>query len=225
MANTIAIMTAVDTQYPDILDCVKIIADRFTRLNDIPVRIITDIDMLDTQLVAPHFARYHAWRFVPPETEHLIYFDYDILPIRKLPALPKSDFAAVVENSKLADYSKNTIPLLNEAKIYFNSGFFVAGRKTEKIFERMLTRQTALVSAALTLDQTLLNVEVQTAVRMNEIVFEELPNRWCMASWDITVQSDPCMVHYIALADSKLKPRAVSIVANKLNQLEQQVGG
>lgn len=224
MKNTVAIMVALNLKYPDVMGCIKVVADRFTRLNNIPVRIIVDADIQDLPVVLPDFARYYAWRFVPPETERIIYLDYDILPVGKLPRLPSSDFAAVRERSKLADYAMDTIPVLNEAKIYFNAGFFIAGRKFELICNRVLARQTALVSSASANDQTLLNMEIQTAIRMGEIEFEELPNRWCMAAWDITLQSDPYMAHYISLTNSEIKPRIVSVMANRLNQLEQQIG-
>ena len=224
MKNTVAIMVALDLKYPDVMGCIKVIADRFTRLNNIPVRIIVESDVKDVTLVLPEFARYYAWQLVPKDTERIIYFDYDILPVRKLPMLPNSDFAAIREKSKLADYAMETTPVLNEAKLYFNTGFFIAGRKFELICDRVLARQTALVSNASAKDQTIVNVEVQTAVRMGEIGFEELSNQWCMAAWDITLQSDPYMAHYISLTNSEIKPRIVSVMANRLNQLEQQIG-
>lgn len=221
MENTVAVIAASQLQLPDTMSWIEKIVGRFQRLNNIPVRVITDNDVADLPLCAPHYARYYAWRFVPKTTERIIYMDFDVLPVHPLPTKPPdADFAAITEQSRWADSAKDVIPLIGRKKTYFNSGFLIVKRSAEYIFDRMIARQTVAEGGPFVLDQTPLNVEVQLAVELDGLKFELLPSHWCMAFWDMDIRSDPCMVHYISMPEQKL--RAIGILVDTLNRLEEQ---
>ena len=111
------------------MEHVRSVAARFEQLNNIPVRIITGRDLPGVYLSYPHFARYHVWQIVPKDTEKIIYFDNDMIPLRPLPELPDVDFAAVSDRSKLVEGVSREYPIIKKAGQYFNAGFFVASPK------------------------------------------------------------------------------------------------
>jgi hypothetical protein len=225
MEKVVAIITGIGIKQPDIMADVRLVADRFERLNGIPVKLITDEDVKDLPLVAPHFACYYAWQMVDNDVDRLICMDCDIIPFHALPKrLPDADFAAVPENSRWGDSAKSTIPLIKRAGTYFNSGLFIAKRSARPVFERMTARQTALRNGVWILDQTLLNVEVQTAVALEEITFEKLSKNWCMPFWDLRPGLEPSMVHYLSLTNL-IKMRLVGRLIRTLNALETEATG
>ena len=197
MAKVQAIMSAF---YDDPAEdrYIRRIANRFEELNNIPVRILTEDDVAGIELTYPHFARYHAWSLVPEDTERLIYMDTDIIPIKPLPQLPDEDFAAVTDSDKINDDAKKQWPLMRHVKRYFNSGFFIANRKLEPVFQEVLARQTTANNAAWPWfrDQTLLNLEVQMAAKAGKISVRILPREWNhLALLDDELVEDAYMLH------------------------------
>lgn len=197
MAKVQAIMSAFYDN-PDEMKYVRRIADRFEELNNIPVKILTEDDVDLDKLTYPHFARYLAWGLVPQDTERIIYMDNDMIPVKPLPPLPEEDFAAATDCDKINEDAKKRWPLMRYAKRYFNSGFFIANRKLEEVFFEVLARQTTANEAKWPWfrDQTLLNLEVQMAVREGKISVKILPREWnYMALLDEEPVEGAYMIH------------------------------
>lgn len=196
MRNACGVVAITSFDPPDIRKHVERLINRFTQLNDMPVRLICGDDLNGLTLVDPHFARYYAWQLVPKHVDKIVYFDTDVLPLWPLPELPDEDFSAVEETGVYAGASKKQIPLLKRANSYFSTGFFVAGRRTEPLFKRMIARQTTATEGPLLWDQALMNVEVQTAVIMEELSYRALPREWCCTHWNLSPEQSACMAHF-----------------------------
>lgn len=205
---------------------VRSIADRFTRVNDIPVRILTDSDFPGVYLAGPHYARYHVWDIVDQKVDRVIYIDTDTLALRPLPPLPDVDFAAATDQDYSVADGLAFSPLLNDAGCYFCSGFFIATRKTRAVFRRVLDRQMFFRNAnpSWRIDQTPLNIEVQLAVRRGEITFELLSPKWLFLAMrhEITPES-PHILHFSGLPPDK-KLRVVHHFVSHLNYVEAEHG-
>ena len=222
MSKVCGLATFTSVEFPDMLEHAKRVVKRFEQLNDMPVQLVTASDAVALPLFDPHFARYFAWRLVPASVEKIIYFDTDILPLWPLPELPDVDFAAVPENSKHADFMRAKTPMLKSVDAYFNSGFFIASRKTEAVFDRMVARQTSAKYGPKPQlwDQPLLNVEVQTAVCMNEITYQSLPLKWCSPHWELEPDMAPAMVH-LPSGDWKYKTRVIGHVCAAIDEADE----
>lgn len=199
MPKVHALMLAMYDSDED-LNYVRRIADRFEELNNIPVRTLTPADVGDIKekLVYPQFARYYGWNFVPEDVEYMIYMDTDLIPVKPLPELPTEDFSAVSDIAVLNEDVKKQWALFKTAQCYFNSGFFIASRKMKPIFEEVLLRQTTAHKAKWPWfhDQTLLNIEVQMALRVGRISVRMLPKEWNhLAIMDLETVKDAYMLH------------------------------
>lgn len=212
--NVSAIMTAIYAS-ADQRKYTQRVADCFSELNGIPVRVLQNSDFAGEFLSSAHFARYYGWQFVSPETEKLIYLDADILPLRPLPPLPDVDFAAAPDHEGTCDKARNNFPILKRVHDYFNSGFFIAGRKTEPLFQSVLDRQSHAGGMAEPWykDQTLLNIEIQLAVKNGDLTFEMLPKSWnYLAISDSVVVQDPYMLHLTGVKNSNATKLAHYII-------------
>lgn len=221
MSDTVGIMTAIWVDEP-FKRAIRKVASRFERLNRIPVRVIEDADLTGEFLSSPYFARYHAWRFVPRDTERIFHFDADIIPLKPLPPFPDADFAAVQDRALYADKYAECWPIFRKNKHYFNAGVFMATRKTEPLFKRMVLQQTHAVDGGWPwiYDQTMLNIEVQTAVEMGEITYASLPKQWNnLALLDEERVPGPCMLH-LAGPTHMYKMYLVEHIVDHLNRLE-----
>ena len=207
MNNVCGVVAIMSFDPPDIRAHVERLVKRFEQLNDMTVRVIVADDLRGLPLVNPRFARYYAWQLVPKSIERIIYFDTDVLPLWPLPKLPEDAFAAVEENSSCAEAAKRQVPLLKRVSSYFSTGFFVADRRTEELFKRVLARQTTATEGKQPLlwDQTLVNVEVHTAVIMEEFSYKALPLDWCCQYWDLSPEQTTCMVHFPGVGPLKIR--------------------
>lgn len=209
MAKVQAVTVALHTKTDD-FDRVRRVANRFEKLNEIPVKILRNRDLGGTYLSYPTFGRYHMWRLVPPDTETIVYFDYDILPLRPLPKLPSEDLAAVPGNPEQVADVKKYWPIFrrNAEMDYFNSGLLVLTRKTEKLFADVLARQTHANEAKWPWlrDQTLLNIEAQVAVQNGDITYKQLPKSWnYLVLGERDLVADPHMIHFARGGDHRLR--------------------
>lgn len=203
---------------------IRRIAERFTQLNDIPVRIILERDLPGVYLSAPQFARYHAWDLLPQDVDKLIYFDTDILPMRKLPPLPDVDLAAVPDCKMTTDFIYPRFPLLKQFGKYFSSGFMIATRRTLPIFRRVLARQMSGEDKYPWLnDQTLMNVESVLAIQNGEITFKLLSKRWACMPVHHEPTPDPYMMHFTGVPDQKL--RIINYLLEYAESIEDGLGG
>lgn len=199
---------------------VQQVAERFKRLNKMPVRVIHDGDLPGVYLANGHWARYYAWDIVPSDVERIIYMDTDMLPLRALPELPDVDFAAPTDYDTTKNMVLNSVPYLKEKGIYFNSGFFIATRKTRKAFRRVLDLMPSeIFPPPFFADQTPLNIEIQRGLDRNELTFKLLSQKWsCLPLHDARIQ-DPYMVHCTGIKWQK-KLQFVNYFLTHINQVE-----
>jgi lipopolysaccharide biosynthesis glycosyltransferase len=208
------------------LGMVHRVINRFELLNDMEVRFIGDQELHNKFLSSAHYARYHAWNFVPSDVERIIYFDIDMLPLRPLPELPNIDFAAAPERQETYKECGDAWPVIKRAGLYFNTGMIIATRKTEPIFQRMLYKQTHSTGGESPwfADQSFFNVEVFAAVEAGEITFQELPRSWNSLILLDTVNpppDEPYMIHYAGGHSSKL--RLITHAITQLTNLERMI--
>ena len=219
--KTCAVVIAVWFK-PPVLQLVKRMIKRFERINHMPVHLIHGLNLKGEFLSGPAYAKYHAWQKVSSDIERIVYLDCDMIPLRPLPELPAADFAAAPDLQTRTDCVTEHWPLIRRAGTYFNAGFFVATRKTEKIFERMLLRQCHGIGPAMPwhVDQTMLNVEVQAAVEAGEIEFEKLSKQWNnLALIDPEPVEAPYMLHMSG--GDKWKLRFASCAIDHLEQMNE----
>ena len=219
--KTCAVMAAIWTK-PDVKAAVERVAKHFEQLNEMPVRLILGADLRGNFLSASEYAKYFAWRLVPPDVERIVYLDYDMFPARKLPALPDVDFAAAPAVDGVFEEVAKCWPVIQRAGVYFDAGFIIATRKTERIFNRMMLRQMHAVGREMPWrgDQTMLNVEVQSAVEEGDITFKLLSKRWNnLVLLDPDLVDDPIMLHLSEGGPHRL--RLVDYVLGQLSQFER----
>lgn len=164
MTNYLPVMLSVQHPHPELETWV---AARFAALNGCDVFIVNQDNLPPNALRGnPAYAKAWLWDVVPSSTTHIIFMDYDIVPIRALPIVPDVAFAAVTDNAAWLRYVNATYPVFTKSKKYFNSGFFVARRDTRPCFEQL---KAFVVSSAHgkgpskdnTYDQTILNQLIQ----------------------------------------------------------------
>lgn len=224
MSETQAVMVSVDAgKYAKAY--MAQIAKRFERLNDIPVRMIDEDDLRKFKFAHPHFSRYAMWKILPSTVDRVIYFDTDIVPMRPLPELPEEDFAAAPEAQWIYDQVSQHWPILAEAGHFFNSGVFVAKRSTEELFDTILDKQTSAGNGDLPWlrDQTMLNVEVQTAVKRGKLTYKRLSSEWNQLTQNATeFVENPCMLHFAGIQKTQyVKTGFVAQIVRRLDELEK----
>jgi lipopolysaccharide biosynthesis glycosyltransferase len=150
-----------------------------------------------------------------------------VLPIAPLPELPKENFAAVEEDSLTSNTARRSITAIRNANSYFNSGFFIADRSTEPFFNRVLDRQTTASKGFVDyMDQTLLNIEIQTALVSQQLSYRKLGTDWCCPHWHLPLEpaTSPCMIHFLGGRNS-WKMRLISHFAAALDDVQEWLSG
>jgi lipopolysaccharide biosynthesis glycosyltransferase len=141
------------------------VAERFEMLNGRKVRIIRRED-LPPEALRSHaqYAKGWLWDVVPAGTERILYFDFDIVPLRPLPELPDDPFIAVPDGREYVAERTAEHPFF-EGRSYFNSGFFVARSDTCHIFDMLKAFvKTKNPKDTRPFDQTKLNMLIQSSV-------------------------------------------------------------
>jgi lipopolysaccharide biosynthesis glycosyltransferase len=221
--KTCAVTAAIWTP-AEYIEALKRVTARFEQLNDMEVRVMTDKDLHGKFLSSNHYARYHAWNFVPSDIERIVYFDIDIIPLRPLPELPKADLCATRERDEIFKQYSDWWPVVGRAGMCFNSGLVIATRKTENIFQRMLLRQHHGWNREFPwVDQPILNVEVFSAVEAGEITFKEIPRSWnsLILVDDEPEPDDPYILHLAGGKASKM--HLVQHVLDQIAQIERLI--
>lgn len=219
--KTCAVMVAIWMK-PDVLGAARRIAKYFEKLNEMPLRFIVGTDLRGEFLSAASYAKYYAWRLVEPNVERIVYLDCDMFPVRPLPELPAADFAAAPDIAKNFELTAKHWPVIQRAGTYFNAGFFVATRKTEPIFNRMILRQNHIVGSEMPwhVDQSFFNVEVFSAVEAGDITYESLPKSWNnLILTDPEPVDDPYMLHLTG--GDVFRLRIIDHVIAQLGHLER----
>ena len=117
----------------------QLAAQLFTKINNVPVRVITGKD-LPKSLPHPWWGKAYIWDLVDPDTERILYFDSDMISQKPLGELPDGKFVASLDGGA----KTHILPDLQERKInlpeldldnYFNSGLFICTRDTRPIFD------------------------------------------------------------------------------------------
>lgn len=132
MIDYLPVMLSIDHPHPELETWV---AARFEALNGHPVHIIRRQNIAETlKALDPAFLKAWLWDFVPSDTQRIVYFDFDVIPLRPLPLLPDTSFA--VSTDWLDERARRMYPSLS-ASHYFNAGLFVARRETRACFNRL----------------------------------------------------------------------------------------
>jgi len=164
MNDYLPVMLSVDHPHPELEQWV---AARFETLNGRAVTIIRKDDLpQEAQLCYPAYAKAWLWDVVPATTERILFLDFDIVPLRKLPDLPAALFAAVPDTPGYVDQMRAMYPHFARTRHVFNAGFFVAHRDTRSCFEQL--KSFAVVTGynnpyGCTYEQTPLNHLIQSA--------------------------------------------------------------
>jgi hypothetical protein len=135
MVDYLPVMLSVSHPYPELEQWV---VERFERLNNKKVLRVTQEMLPEEALLGqPMYAKAWLWDVVPEDTTHILFMDFDMIPLRPLPELPDAPFIAVPDAQWWVDTMKKTFPLFARTQKYFNSGFFVARRDTQPCFEQL----------------------------------------------------------------------------------------
>ena len=128
-------VTIVDTDDSAVMSIVEQCADRFHRLNGVAPQIITAADMkgIEYDRFRAAYTRAWLWDLVPTTVERILYYDWDIIPVRPLGAPPKGRFAAVLGPG--VGHMRKVFDFVRKTGVFFNAGLFLAERSTRPIFE------------------------------------------------------------------------------------------
>jgi predicted O-methyltransferase YrrM len=137
---------------------VKLLAEQFTKLNDLPCVTLTD--HVHWENVPTHPSWVKAWLFdFLPNAGRIVWMDADIFPAKPLGPLPDHPFAAVSDLDGALESETIGLPLMSIAKAYFNDGFFIASSECRQMFVELKRRAFGWPQGALW-DQSWLNVLV-----------------------------------------------------------------
>jgi len=129
------VMLSVDHPYPEIEAW---IAERFEALNNKKVLVVHAEDLPEEALFGqPTYAKAWLWDVVPKYVQRMLYFDYDIVPLRALPDIPDVPFAAVPDAQWYVDKLRAMYPFFEKTRHAFNGGFFMARRDTRPCFDQL----------------------------------------------------------------------------------------
>ena len=157
------VMLSINHPHPELEQWV---VDRFEALNNRRVFVVRAAD-LPAEALSGHatYAKLWLWDAVPKTTERILYFDYDVVFVRPLPALPDVPFAACPDAQRYVEQRLEEHVLFQESGNYFNAGLFLAHRSTRPVFEQARAfRETQVVKQTPPYDQTTLNLLMQSAV-------------------------------------------------------------
>jgi len=166
------VMLALAHPYPELEQW---LAERFEALNGRCVRRVHFDDLpAAAKRVQPQYVKAWLWDFVPSTTTHVLFLDFDVLPVRALPDLPDAPFVAAPDMQGFAERRALEYPTIADCG-YFNAGFFVARRDTRPIFEQLKCFAVAQDSQDRThgeFEQTTLNLLVQAGVGVTWLPYE-----------------------------------------------------
>ena len=155
------VMLSVAHPYPELEYWVT---TRFEMLNGRRMKVIRRSD-LPKEALRSHsqYSKAWLWDVVPDDVDRILYFDFDLVPLRPLPEIPDAPFVAVPDAQWYSEAQAARYLLLDDTAKYFNSGFFIAKRETRPAFEKL----KALVERkhpndTRPYDQTKLNLLIQS---------------------------------------------------------------
>jgi len=191
MLEYLPVMLSIDHPHPEIEEWV---ATRFEALNGRAVKVIRRQDLpAELATIQPPYLKAWLWDLVPLETQRIVFIDFDIIPLRALPAIPDVPFAASTDVQWYDDRMRSMYPAFAKAH-YFNAGFFVARRDTQPCFEQ-------LKSFALTQGYDTPYPTTYEQTPFNHLIQSRFSIHWlphtihCMAHTDYAELPDACFVH------------------------------
>lgn len=119
------------------LGVVQQIAERFQRLNGMPLRVL-GVNDAPEGLWNGSWIKPWLWDILPSNVDRVIWFDADIVPVNPMmDILPESgNFCAVMDVESTKQRMDEVATELRPVKDYFNAGFFVASRAVHPAFNR-----------------------------------------------------------------------------------------
>jgi len=190
MASYLPMMIAVDHPYPDLL---KWAVERFEVLNGKQVLVVTR-DMMPKEALAgvTSYSKAWIWDLAPKNTTRILFWDFDMIPLRPLPEIPDVAFASVADYQLWADRLAAVYPFFARTKKYFNSGFFVARKDTQPYFDQLKLLTASKKKFFWNMDeQPLLNFLIQETFDVHW-----LPETFnCMGHAHFSVASEAYMFH------------------------------
>lgn len=186
------VMLSVDHPNPELEQWV---ADRFKVLNGKEMLVLHREDLPEEALAGhPAYAKAWLWDVVPDDTERILFLDFDVVPLRPLPALPDAQFIAVPDAAYFVNHMRAQYPFFAKTRYVFNSGFFVAHRDTQPCFETLKSFTVALGYGnpyGSIYEQTPMNHLIQSAVEVHW-----LPgNVHCLAHTHYEAAPSACLLH------------------------------
>lgn len=135
MVEYLPVTLSVDHPYPELEAWV---ASRFAALNKKQVMVVGRADLPPEALIGhPTYAKAWLWDIVPANVDRILFFDFDIIPLRAMPLLPDAPFIAVPDAQWYIDRMRAMYPFFAATRYVFNAGFFVAHRDTRKCFDQL----------------------------------------------------------------------------------------
>ena len=191
--NYLPVMLSVDHPHPELEQWV---AARFAALNKKEVLVVGRADLPKEALLGhPTYAKAWLWDVVPEHVQRILFFDYDVVPLRALPEIPDAPFVAVPDAQWYIDRMRLTYPFFAKTQYVFNAGFFVARRDTRSIFEQLKSFVVTLGCESPykeTYEQTPLNHLIQSSF---DVCW--LPRTFhCLAHTNYVEVPDAYMLHF-----------------------------
>lgn len=175
----------------------KRVAQRFEKLNGIPVHLIDEKFLRRHVCKKPHWGKAFAWHAVTPDVERVVILDADLIPIRPLPELPTEPFSAMCAQMR-PGFIQTRFPLFHPEleSWYFSSGLMIATRESVRAFDLVKAFMRATRGRLIPMvDQSWFNLAVRIALRD----YHPLPQQW---NWRTSrygpeVKPDTLMIHCV----------------------------
>ncbi len=182
---------------PAILPVVQRMAKHFTVLNGIPCHVITADSFDFKKLQHLFFIKWFLWDFVGKEVDTVIWKDSDTVDLLPLGRLPDQPFCAVKDWKETLIDHEAELSRWGILDNYFNTGFFIAKRETQPMFEELkalaLARTLSPYEGFHTYpDQNILNIKIRELYGKIEL----LPSRYNHFVAREAATSDTIMLHY-----------------------------
>jgi glycosyltransferase involved in cell wall biosynthesis len=182
----------------------QLAAQLFTKVNGLPVRVITSKD-LPSDLQHPAWGKAYIWDLVDADTERVLYFDADIVSLKPIGDLPTGQFVASEDGGVQAFiapsmYQSGIILPGLDLNDYFNSGVFVCTRDTRPVFEELKTYPYSPEKYGVCFEQNMFNVLVKKHLGHWERLPFGFVNRVFQHSFDTRLVK---LLHLPGIADKK----------------------